>query len=603
MNKQNLTSKIFLAGIFGVAFLMISTIHLTSSLRHQKNSEETSWHNLTSAIERLQQQNALLEAQVQHLREKEEEDNQNERLAPLPEQNTGNQELQGDIEAETNLFSVLKKDTTEAAIRKSLLSPSATEEQIKKALFFMPDVVAEVGGTKITKQQIVDLLLTKKISQQVLTLTSESYLRNAMHLYVDQKIDTEILKQKAKAAGFVPSEELVKTHFDYSIKKLSVEQVDEVKAQLKKRGLSLDAYRDAIAKEADIQENASIAAYEEKFFVAEAEKKVTDADVIKFYNENRQKFFVPENITVAHILIQCEPVSELDSTEEKERKLKDEKLAKEQIYNIYADLLKNPTSFDKFAQEKSDCPSGKSNNGKLLPFDKNGETIDGTGRLDPDFTAAAFKLEKVGAFTKPVKTQFGYHIIKLVKQNPKGYMPLDKVKGEIYDSLVDEIVSKEIQAMLNAERAKGNIKVYSFTLTMAASLLKSMPERTAMTCELLMPKASPGYPLMGELKRITLLVVRDEMDKRPVHADIVMPAKSTEAAQKIQKACQNTIDQVYREAAKIGKIPEELVNAFTVTRNNAEVAIHVALPDDMAKYLFTQFAVALQEKEKKETQQ
>ena len=124
-----------------------------------------------------------------------------------------------------------------------------------------------------------------------------------------------------------------------------------------------------------------------------------------------------------------------------------------------------------------------------------------------------------------------------------------------------------------------------------------------MTCELLRSKASPGYPLMGELKRITLHVVRDGMDKRPVHTDIVMPAKSTEAAQKIQKHCQDTIDQVYCEAAKLGKIPEELVNAFTVTRNNAEVVIHIALPDDMAKYLFTQFAVALQDKEKKETQQ
>ena len=36
-------------------------------------------------------------------------------------------------------------------------------------------------------------------------------------------------------------------------------------------------------------------------------------------------------------------------------------------------------------------------------------------------------------------------------------------------------------------------------------------------------------------------------------------------------------------------------SAFTVTRNEAEVAIRIALPDDMAKHLFTQFAAALQE--------
>ena len=74
-----------------------------------------------------------------------------------------------------------------------------------------------------------------------------------------------------------------------------------------------------------------------------------------------------------------------------------------------------------------------------------------------------------------------------------------------------------------------------------------------------------------------------------------MPAKTAEAALKIQRSCQDTITQVYSEAAKLGKIPPELVNAFTVTRNENEVAIRIALPDDMAKYLFTQFAAALQE--------
>ncbi|MBR4718134.1 MAG: peptidylprolyl isomerase [Lentisphaeria bacterium] len=351
----------------------------------------------------------------------------------------------------------------EAAIRRALLSQPASEEEVVKALSFMPDVVAEVNGTKITKKEIIDMLLSKKVSQQVLALTPESYLRTAMQQYVEQKIDTAILKQKAKEAGFVPSEELVKTHFDESIKKLPAEQVDAVKAQLKERGMSLEEYRDEIAKEADIQGNAAIAAYEEKNFIEKTEKTVNDAAVEKFYRENQQKFAVPESITVAHILIQCEPVSALDSKEEKEIKTKADKLAKEQIDEIYVALAKDPASFDKLAQEKSNCPSGKRDNGKLPPFDKEGMLLDQSGMLDPDFAAAAFKLAKPGEFTKPVHTQFGYHIIKLLKQDPKGYMPLDKVKGEIRDFLVDKTVSEEIQAMLKAERTKSNVKVYDFT--------------------------------------------------------------------------------------------------------------------------------------------
>ena len=309
----------------------------------------------------------------------------------------------------------------------------------------------------------MDLLLSKKVSQQVLTLTPESYLRTAMQQYIEQKIDTAILKQKAKEAGFVPSEELVKTHFDESIRKLPAEVSEELKVQLKARGLTLEQYRDEIAKEADVQANASIAAYEEKNYIEKTEKAVTDEAVEKFYRENQQKFTVPENITVAHILIQCEPVSALDSKEEKEIKTKADKLAKEQIDSIYDELVKDPDSFEKLAREKSNCPSGKRDNGKLPAFDEDGQVIDRSGRLDPDFAAAAFKIAKPGDFTKPVHTQFGYHIIKLLKKDPKGYLPLDTVKRDIHDFLVDKTVSEEIQAMIKAERAKGGVKVYDFT--------------------------------------------------------------------------------------------------------------------------------------------
>lgn len=126
-------------------------------------------------------------------------------------------------------------------------------------------------------------------------------------------------------------------------------------------------------------------------------------------------------------------------------------------------------------------------------------------------------------------------------------------------------------------------------------LMKVLPDGIVMAYVWPEPGATPEYPLLGELKSISFHVVRDAADKRPVHAEIVMPAKTPEAALKIQTACRDSIGNVYQEAAKLGRIPPELVNAFTVTRKDAEVAIHIALPDDMAKYLFTQFATALQD--------
>ena len=129
----------------------------------------------------------------------------------------------------------------------------------------------------------------------------------------------------------------------------------------------------------------------------------------------------------------------------------------------------------------------------------------------------------------------------------------------------------------------------------AASLLKALPDGVALAYVSPEPGATPEYPLMGELESVSFHVVRDAKDKRPVHAELVMPAKTADAALKIQKACQDKIAQVYGEAAKLGEIPPELVNAFTVTRKDAEVTIRIALPDDMAKYFFTTFATALQD--------
>ena len=128
----------------------------------------------------------------------------------------------------------------------------------------------------------------------------------------------------------------------------------------------------------------------------------------------------------------------------------------------------------------------------------------------------------------------------------------------------------------------------------SSSLLKALPDDAAMAYVWPAPGAIPDYPLIGELESISFHIVRDAKDKRPVHAEIVMPAKTSEAALKLQRSCQETITQVYSEAAKLGKVPPELVNAFTVSRDDAKVTIHIALPDDMAKYFFTTFAEALQ---------
>ena len=67
------------------------------------------------------------------------------------------------------------------------------------------------------------------------------------------------------------------------------------------------------------------------------------------------------------------------------------------------DKLNTGAKFENLAQKHSSCPSGKSG-GDLGFF--------GRGRMVKEFEEAAFKLQK-GQVSEPVKTQFGYHIIKV----------------------------------------------------------------------------------------------------------------------------------------------------------------------------------------------
>jgi peptidyl-prolyl cis-trans isomerase C len=65
--------------------------------------------------------------------------------------------------------------------------------------------------------------------------------------------------------------------------------------------------------------------------------------------------------------------------------------------------LNTGSSFEDLARQFSKCPSGKKSGGDLGSF--------GRGQMVPTFESAAMKL-KIGDISGPVKTQFGYHIIK-----------------------------------------------------------------------------------------------------------------------------------------------------------------------------------------------
>ncbi len=163
------------------------------------------------------------------------------------------------------------------------------------------------------------------------------------------------------------------------------------------------------------------------------EISVTEKEAKDFYKKNADKFKRPELVKARHILV------------------KTEKEAKE-IINELKKAGKGKKLEEKFielAKKKSVGPSGK-NGGELGWFDRK--------QMVKEFSDAAFKLKK-GEFTKkPVKTQFGYHIIYVEDKKPAGTIPYEKVQDSIIAQLKLNKFKEKIQKLGKELRKKAKIK-------------------------------------------------------------------------------------------------------------------------------------------------
>jgi len=130
---------------------------------------------------------------------------------------------------------------------------------------------------------------------------------------------------------------------------------------------------------------------------------VEEGEVVGYYNQNMDFFKNPDTVRASHVL-----VADLESA----LKILDE---------IGAGL-----SFEDAAEKYSSCPS-KEQGGDLGYFKKES--------MVPEFGEAAFEME-IGQISSPVKTQFGFHIIKLLDKKEGGHKSLDDVKSKIAQQIL-----------------------------------------------------------------------------------------------------------------------------------------------------------------------
>lgn len=161
----------------------------------------------------------------------------------------------------------------------------------------------------------------------------------------------------------------------------------------------------------------------------------TEEEAREYYDNRPDLFTSEEMVSASHILKKASSDEEFENAEKEILSIRDRLLGGE--------------DFVKCVQEESDDGG---NDGNLGTF--------GRGRMVPEFEEAAFSLEP-DQLSEPVKTQFGWHVIKLhEKQEPK-LTPFDELKEKIIEYLHERKKDKVFDSFLDELKAKATIEEVS----------------------------------------------------------------------------------------------------------------------------------------------
>jgi peptidyl-prolyl cis-trans isomerase C len=156
---------------------------------------------------------------------------------------------------------------------------------------------------------------------------------------------------------------------------------------------------------------------------------LTDDAMHKVYDEAVKQIGEEKEVHARHILFRA-PAGDEKASKEAEDKIK-----------AVIARLKKGEDFAKVAGEVTEDPSGKANGGDLGYFSKD--------QMVPEFSEAAFKLEN-GQISDPVKTQFGWHVIKVEDKRVKPAPKFEEVKPQIENFVVRK-AQAEMVTKLRAE--------------------------------------------------------------------------------------------------------------------------------------------------------
>jgi len=285
--------------------------------------------------------------------------------------------------------------------------------------------VARVNGVEVNSEAFYAEI--DKITQGGARNIPEDRLAKIRENVLNRMIDEELVRQEVKKQGVEISDQDLEAEFQkYKSRFKTDEQfqsylthgktsVEEIKGRLKDN-LALTRLLTKLGK-----------------------LEVTDEDIKKAYETGIKMYTDPEQVHALHILIKVAenaPQAEVDAAMKK---------AEEALKKV-----QKGEDFAAVAKQYSDDTATKEKGGDLGFFRK--------GVMVPKFEEVAFSLKPGQITQKPVRTAFGFHVIKVLEHKPEHVKPLEEVKDQIAESLKNRNMFKARRELVDRLRAEAKIE-------------------------------------------------------------------------------------------------------------------------------------------------
>jgi len=293
-------------------------------------------------------------------------------------------------------------------------------------------IVAKVNAEELFELQLEEAVknYSDSLKEQGINIRSlgQDQLHNVRKFMLQKMVERELLHQEAVRKKIKVTAKEIDQIMQDSEKNFPSHQafIDD----LVKDGMSIEEYRERLAYDMLVNKVAS-KRYEER------KKPLSDDEVHRFYENNRQLFAQPESVSIGHILMKIPEDADDKKWEEAKKKLRE--------------IRKSKEDFRLLAKKHSQCPSAKQGGDLGFYF---------RGQLHPKLDASAFKL-KANEISQPAESQDGVHLIKLYEHRSQGFIPpFEEIKDQVEKVAKTEQAQRIYQEYVDELKIKAHIEVF-----------------------------------------------------------------------------------------------------------------------------------------------